>query len=282
MKSDVLKALIPNIKKFANKKVVIKYGGNAMNSEILKKSVLEDIILMHSFGVIPIVIHGGGPSIDNMLNKLNIKSKFINGYRVTDKSTVEVVQMVLSGSVNKDLVAEINNLGGQAVGISGKDASMIQCKKAKSEQKVDFGYVGNIEKVNSEIIELLINKNYIPVISPLGFGSDGETYNINADTVAGEIASVLKADKFILVSNVKGIYEQNVDGSKKIISKITSKEVDKLIEKKTIYGGMIPKVECCKNAIEKGVKNVHIIDGYTKHSLLLELFSENKTGTLIY
>ncbi|MEL7563357.1 MAG: acetylglutamate kinase [Dehalobacterium sp.] len=288
-KANVLIEALPYIKQFHGKTVVIKYGGNAMINEELKEAVMNDVILMKLVGMNPVVVHGGGPEINQFLKRLDIKSDFVNGLRVTDDATMEVVEMVLVGKVNKEIVAHINQLGGKAVGLCGKDGQMILARKQYAltadvngqEIKTDIGSVGEVEKINTGIIETIMNTNgYIPVIAPIGVGVDGESYNINADFVAGEIAAALGAEKLVLLTDVEGIFADFNDKSS-IISILRTNEIDGLIKRGVIAGGMIPKVKCCVKALEAGVKRTHIIDGRMPHSILLEVFTNEGIGTMV-
>lgn len=281
-KAGILIEALPYIQKLYGKTVVIKYGGNAMINDELKNSVMEDITLLKYIGMNPIVVHGGGPEINNALNKHNIKSEFVNGLRVTDSETMEIVQMVLVGKTNKEIVSLLNLKGGKAIGICGIDGNLIECEKLTTNadgSSADIGYVGKITKINSKILDLLCKDEYIPVVAPIGVGPDGKSYNINADTVAGEIAAALKAEKLILLTDVEGVKRSK--DSDEIIPALTLEEVYDLINKKVIQGGMIPKVLGCINAIEKGVGRTHIIDGRIPHCLLLEIFTYKGIGTMI-
>jgi acetylglutamate kinase len=288
-KANVLIEALPYIRKFHGKTIVIKYGGNAMINDELKKAVMNDVILMKLVGMNPVLVHGGGPEITQLLKRLDIKSSFVNGLRVTDAATMEVVEMVLVGKVNKEIVAQINQLGGKAVGLSGKDGEMILARKQYAiisdengnEIEADIGSVGEVERINTGIIETIMNTNgYIPVIAPIGAGAAGETYNINADYVAGEIAAALGAEKLVLLTDVEGILS-DVNDKSSIISVLKTSEVDGFINKGIIAGGMIPKVRCCVKALEAGVKRTHIIDGRVPHSILLEIFTDEGIGTMV-
>ena len=287
-KAGILVEALPYIKEFYGKTVVIKYGGHAMQNEAIKKAVLQDVILMKFVGMNPVVVHGGGPEINHMLERLNIKSHFVSGLRITDAATMEIVEMVLVGKVNKDIVAGINRLGGKAVGLCGTDGNLIQARKKIEKSKddkgqeitVDLGFVGEVERINPEIIHTVIDQGYIPVIAPIGVGSQGESYNINADYVAGEIAAALKADKFVLLTDVEGIFE-NYEEKDSLISSLKVEQVPALIERGVISGGMIPKVECCVRALSQGVERTHIIDGRLPHSILLEVFTDEGIGTMV-
>lgn len=281
-KAQVLIEALPYIQKFYGKTVVIKYGGNAMINDALKNSVMEDIILLKYIGLHPIVVHGGGPDINKALEKFEIKSEFVNGLRVTDAATMEVAQMVLVGKTNKEIVSLLNKKGAKAIGLCGIDGNLLECRQHKpvvdGEEK-DIGYVGKIINVNTKIIELLSKDEYIPVVAPIGVGKDGKSYNINADTVASEIAAALKAEKLILLTDVEGVKLSK--DSNEIISSLTIQEAKELIEKNVIVGGMIPKILGCIEALEKGVGTTHILDGRVPHSILLEVFTNQGVGTMI-
>lgn len=281
-KAEILIEALPYIQKLYGKTVVIKYGGNAMINETLKDSVMEDVTLLKYIGMNPIIVHGGGPVISTALKEAGIESKFVNGLRVTDAATMEVVKMVLIGKTNKDIVSRMNKKGGKAIGISGIDAGIIKCKKhyAKVNGKdMDIGYVGDITEIDAEALERLSKFEYIPVIAPVGAGYDGMTYNINADTVAGEIASAMKAEKLILLTDVEGVKTEKDDGD--ILHALSTDEVHELIDEGVIEGGMIPKVLGCVHAIENGVGRTHIIDGRIPHCILLEIFTNKGIGTMI-
>lgn len=278
-KADILIEALPYIRKLNKKKVVIKYGGNAMINEDLKNSVMDDITLLKFVGINPIVVHGGGPDITEALKTYNIKSEFINGLRVTDKDTVDIAQMVLVGKTNKDIVSRLNHAGGEAIGLCGLDGNLIKCKKLYTEvdgEKKDIGYVGDIVSVNSKLIDHLTDDEYIPVIAPIGIDDDGNSYNINADSVAAAVAEALNAEKLIYLTDVRGVLDKNNE----LIHRIYTDEVDKLIEDETITGGMIPKVTGCKEAVDNGVERVHIVDGRIVHSILLEIFTDHGIGTM--
>lgn len=279
-KAQILIDALPYMQKFSGKTVVVKYGGNAMINEDLKNSVIEDIILLKFIGLNPVVVHGGGPDISKALNEKGVESKFINGLRVTDEETVKVAQQVLIGKTNKEIVALINKHGGRAVGLSGIDASFIECEKQKTViegEEVDIGFVGKITKVNTEVLDHLYKDQWIPVIAPIGTDSEGNSYNVNADTVAAAVAAAVEAEKLILLTDVEGIKDK--DGN--VIYETEPKDIDKMIEDGTINGGMIPKVQGCVEAIHDGVTGVHIIDGRVPHCLLLEIFTKTGIGTLI-
>lgn len=288
-KAKILVNALPYIKKYYGQTIVIKYGGSAMVDKTARKQFIKDVVLMKYIGINPVIVHGGGPEINEMLKKVGKESKFIEGNRMTDEETVEIVEMVLSGKVNKGIVADINKYGGKAIGISGKDDNMILVRQKyieeKSEdseeiKKIDIGFVGEIENINTEIIKVLEKSDYIPVISSIGTDKNGQTYNINADYVAGEIAGKLNADRMIFLTDVDGILLDYHD-KQTLIDEIDVYHVNKLIEKGVISGGMLPKVNTCLKAIKKGVENVIILNGKLEHSLLLELFTEEGAGTLI-
>lgn len=279
-KAGVLIEALPYIQKFSGKTVVIKYGGNAMINEELKNSVMEDITLLKFIGLNPIIVHGGGPDITSALSTYNIESKFINGLRVTGKDTVEVARMVLVGKTNKEIVSLIGKKGGKAIGLCGIDGGLLKCKKKYTEVdgvKTDIGYVGDIVKVNTKLLEVMASDEYIPVVAPIGVDENGQSYNINADTVASEIACALKAEKLIFLTDVDGVK----DREGKIIFEMKTDMVQKLIDDKVISGGMIPKVLGCVDAINGGVNRVHIIDGRIPHCILLEIFTDTGIGTMI-
>ncbi|OQB14817.1 MAG: Acetylglutamate kinase [Firmicutes bacterium ADurb.Bin193] len=281
-KANILIEALPYIQKLSGKTVVIKYGGNAMISEELKQKVMEDITLLKYVGVNPVVVHGGGPDITEALSLYNIKSEFVNGLRVTDDKTIHVAQMVLAGKTNKEIVASLNVRGGNAIGLCGIDGKLIECEKFMPKvdgKPVDIGYVGKITNINAHALSMLANDRYIPVVAPIGIGKDGESYNINADTVAGAIAAALKAEKLMLLTDVKGIKKS--EDSDEIIYEISQKEIFKMIDEGKINGGMIPKTLSCIDAIDAGVKRVHIIDGRIPHCILLEIFTDTGIGTMI-
>lgn len=279
-KAGILIEALPYIQKFANKTVVIKYGGNAMINEELKNSVMEDITLLKFIGLKPIVVHGGGPDISEALKKNNIKSEFINGLRVTDEETMRVAQMVLVGKTNKEIVSLLNCNGGKAVGFCGIDGNLISCKKQYTEvdgKKVDLGFVGDVIEVNPHLIKYISDDEYIPVIAPIGTDANGQSYNINADTVAAEIAAATSAEKLILLTDVEGVKDE--EGN--VVFETGKEEIHEMIKNDVIKSGMIPKVLGCLEAIDAGVKGVHIIDGRVPHCLLLEIFTKTGIGTLI-
>jgi len=275
--SEKIKTLLealPYIKTFSGSTFVVKYGGAAMEEEDLKKEFARDIVLLKYVGIDPVVVHGGGPEIGRMLEGLKIPTKFVDGLRVTDEKTLEVVEMVLSGHVNKEIVKNINDAGGRAIGLSGKDGRLLVAKKIEGK---DIGLVGEIVDVNTGIIRDINKHGYIPVIAPIADGVDGNCYNINADTAAGSIAKALSAEKLILLTDVKGVLDKNGG----LLSTLTRAEVEKLIQNKTVSGGMIPKVECCLDAVRGGVAGTHIIDGKIPHAILLEIFTDSGIGTQI-
>ena len=282
-RAEVLIEALPYIKEFYGKTVVIKYGGNAMTDDAIKDSVLEDILLMKYVGMNPVIVHGGGPEINKLLGRVGKTFEFNLGNRVTDSETMEIVEMVLAGKINKDIVTRINKLGGKAVGLSGTDSNLIVAEKKyleKDGEKIDIGFVGQVKKINPKMIKILENEGFIPVISPIGVDKAGNTYNINADYVAGEIAGALEAHKFLLMTDVAGILKDIKDASS-LISEISYKEVQGLIDDGTVSGGMLPKVDACMTAIKAGADRVHIIDGRVKHAILLELFTDSGIGTMI-
>lgn len=279
-RANILVQSLPYIQHYNGKIIVVKYGGNAMISEELRQTVINDIVLMKCVGFKPIVVHGGGPSITQTLEKLGEKSKFINGLRYTDKTAIDVVQMVLGGKVNKDLVSLIEKAGGKALGLCGMDGSLLKAKKLQDD--VDLGYVGKITSVNTDILKMALNSDYIPVIGSVALGEDDDClYNINADLCAAKIASALKAEKLILLTDVPGVMKDPNDINS-LISILRLHQVPKLCFEGVIKGGMIPKIDCCVEAVRMGVERAHIIDGRVPHSLLLELFFDDGIGTMIY
>ncbi len=279
-KAGILIEALPYIQKFSGKTIVVKYGGNAMINDELKNSVMEDITLLKFIGLKPIVVHGGGPDISKALSDRGVKSTFVNGLRVTDDVTMQTAQQVLIGKTNKEIVSLISKKGGRAVGISGIDGSFIECKKQYAEvdgEKVDIGYVGDIVHIKHCLIDLLASDQYIPVIAPIGTDDDGNSYNINADTVAAAVASAVQAEKLILLTDVEGVKDKNGG----IIYEVHENEIQPLIDNGTISGGMIPKILGCLDAIKEGVAGAHIIDGRVPHCLLLEIFTKTGIGTLI-
>ena len=285
-KANILMETLPWIKRFYGKTIVIKYGGNAMVEEHLKEGFARDVIMMKYIGLNPVVVHGGGPQIGKVLEAMKIESHFIQGMRVTDSKTMDVVEMVLGGKVNKEIVTNINRYGGKAVGITGKDGGLIQARKLEmtainpdtlTPEIIDIGMVGEVESVDPTIIKSLKQNDFIPIIAPIGSGLNGETYNINADLVAGRIAGALKAEKLILLTDIEGVK----DKQGKLISTIDIQRVPDLINNGTISGGMIPKVNCCVDAVEEGVTRAHIVDGRMEHACLLEMFTDKGIGTVV-
>lgn len=282
----VLTESLPYIQQFTGKTIVVKFGGNAMVDEQLNQQFARDIVLMKLVGMNPIVVHGGGPQIGELLEKLNIQSEFVNGMRVTDEKTMDVVEMVLGANVNKNIVATINKHGGNAIGMTGKDGNLINARKLTVEHKtpdmeapeiIDIGHVGQVSSINRDVLDMLINSDFIPVIAPIGVGSDGASYNINADLVAGKIAEVMQAEKLMLLTNVAGL----LDNSGDVLTGLSTQQVDALIEDGTIHGGMLPKINCALDAVKGGVRSAHIIDGRVPHAVLLEIFTHEGVGTLI-
>jgi len=282
----VLTEALPYILRYDQKTVVVKYGGNAMGEEGVAEHFAQDIVLMRQTGIDPVVVHGGGPQIGAMLKRLEIKSHFIDGLRVTDQAAIDVVEMVLSGTINKQIVSAINKAGGRAVGVSGKDGELIIAKKLArtktdpktgNSEEVDLGFVGEPDKVNIEVLQSIVRSDMIAVIAPIGVGEKGETYNINADTVAGAVAGALNADRMLLLTDVPGVMDRNGN----LIERLTTTEARALIADGTISGGMIPKVETCIDAVERGVTAAVILDGRIQHVLLIELFTEHGAGTMI-
>jgi acetylglutamate kinase len=273
-KINILLEALPYIKNFSGCTFVVKYGGAAMEEEPLKKEFAKDIVLLKYVGINPVIVHGGGPAIERMLTKLDIPTRFVDGLRVTDEATLKVVEMVLSGSINKEIVQEIHNNGGQALGLSGKDGKLLLAEKVKGK---DIGFVGEVVNVNGKMIKLVSDSGCIPVIAPLATSNDGNTYNVNADTAAGAIAKSLRAEKLILLTDVPGVLDETL----KPISALTTQEARKLVKSNTVRGGMIPKITCCLDALHGGVKKTHIIDGRIPHALLLEVFTDSGIGTQI-
>jgi acetylglutamate kinase len=278
--AHVLTEALPYIRRFAGKTIVIKYGGNAMEADALKSSFARDVVLMKLVGLNPVVVHGGGPQIDELLARLGKGREFVDGLRVTDAETMKVVEMVLGGQVNKEIVSLINHHGGRAIGLTGKDDGLIRARKlqpSKNGKPVDLGFVGEVAAVRPEAIRHLEEGGFIPVIAPIGVDDEGRSYNINADVVAGKLATVLKAEKLILLTNTQGV----LDGSGKVLTGLTDSQVEKLIDDGTIKGGMLPKIGCALDAVKSGVRTAHIIDGRVEHAVLLELFTDAGVGTLI-
>ena len=285
-KAEILAEALPYMRRFAGQTFVIKFGGHAMGDESLTDLFAQDIVLLKHVGINPVVVHGGGPQISKMLDRLKIKSSFVEGLRVTDADTVEIVEMVLSGSINKQITAAINRAGGRAVGISGKDGNLIEARKvtrrhrdpqSNIERVLDLGFVGEPAKVRTELLDELSKSQVIPVIAPIGIGKRGETFNINADTVAGALAGALSASKLIMLTDVDGVLDANND----LVATLTPRQASSLLRRKAITGGMIPKIETCLDALKNGTADAHIIDGRIPHVLLLEIFTAHGVGTMI-
>jgi len=283
LKADILSEALPYIRRFHGKTIVIKYGGNAMTDPALQEAFAHDVVLLKLVGMNPVVVHGGGPQIDEALDKIGKKSQFIQGMRVTDEETMEVVEWVLAGEVQGDLVMLINSFGGQAVGLTGKDGALIRARRMKMPDKDDptkfhdIGQVGEIEKINPAVVKALQDDAFIPVISPIGFGEDGLSYNINADVVAGKIAEILKAEKLVMLTNTPGVLDKNG----KLLTGLSARQIDDLFADGTISGGMLPKISSALEAAKSGVNAVHIIDGRVDHCLLLEILTDQGVGTMI-
>ena len=283
-KATILIEALPYIRKLRGQTIVIKYGGNAMVNEDLKQSVMEDITLLKYIGINPILVHGGGPDINDMLKKVNKESHFVNGLRYTDDETMGIAQMVLIGKTNKEIVSNLCSKGAKAIGISGIDGGLIKAEKMTADpdgNPIDIGYVGNIKEIDTSVISMLANDEYIPVIAPIGVGKNGESYNINADTVASEVAVALKASKLMILTDVGGVLEKNPDGTDRIIPVLSRQDIKDKIEEGIISGGMIPKINGCLDTVIRGVNRAHIIDGRIPHSLILEIFTEKGIGTMI-
>ncbi len=283
LKAEILAEAMPYIRRFHGKLIVIKYGGNAMTDPQLKKSFARDVVLLKLVGMNPVVVHGGGPQIEQLLTKIGKKGEFVQGMRVTDAETMDVVEMVLAGQVNKEIVELINHAGGRAVGLTGQDGGLIRARKMRMlapgepDREIDIGQVGEIEKIDPGIIQTLTGNGFIPVIAPIGSGEEGETYNINADVVAGKVAEVLRAEKLVLLTNTAGV----LDKAGKLLTGLTAKRIDELFEDGTISGGMLPKISSALDAAKAGVNSVHIIDGRVDHCLLLEIMTDHGVGTMI-
>ena len=284
--AQVISRALPYIQKFAGKTVVVKYGGNAMVDDRLKESFARDIVLMKAVGINPVVVHGGGPQIGELLERLSIKTKFIDGMRVTDTKTMDVVEMVLSATINKEIVNLISNAGGRAFGVTGKDGQLIKAKKLVVSHQtpemsvpeiIDIGHVGEVESINKSVIDMLLHSGFIPVIAPIGVGANGASYNINADLVAGKVAEVLSAEKLMLLTNVAGLK----DKKGRVLTGLNVDRVGKLIGDGTIHGGMLPKIRCALEAVNGGVNYAHIVDGRVDHAVMLEIFTDEGVGTLI-
>jgi acetylglutamate kinase len=284
--AQVLTEALPYIQRFTGKTIVVKFGGNAMVDPELHESFARDVVLMKLVGMNPVVVHGGGPQIGSLLEKLNIHTEFVDGMRVTDAQTMDVVEMVLGGSVNKEIVASINRNGGKAIGVTGKDGQLIRARKLKvtrhspelnASEIIDIGHVGEVEQIDTEVLQVILGSNFIPVIAPIGVDRQGNSYNINADLVAGKLAEVMQAEKLMLLTNVAGLLDRGGD----ILTGLTTAEVDSLIADGTISGGMLPKIGCALDAVKSGVASSHIIDGRVPHAVLLEIFTNEGIGTLI-
>lgn len=278
----VLTEALPYIQKFAGRTVVVKYGGHAMTDEALKRSFARDVVLMKLVGINPVVVHGGGPQIGRVLERLGIESSFVDGQRVTDRQTMDVVEMVLGGLINKEIVALLNGNQGKAVGVTGKDGGLIRARRLRlrrtgTDGGLDIGQVGEVAGINTEVLEMMTGDDFIPVIAPIGADEKGESYNINADAVAGEIARVLKAEKLILLTNVEGV----ADADGRLLTGLGAERADELIRRGVVAGGMRPKVECALKAVKGGVAAAHIIDGRVEHAVLLEIFTDEGVGTLL-
>ena len=283
LKAAILAEAMPYIRRFHGKIVVVKYGGNAMTDESLKQSFARDVVLLKLVGLNPVVVHGGGPQIEQLLARVGKKGEFVQGMRVTDAETMDIVEMVLAGQVNKEIVELINHAGGRAVGLTGQDGGLIRARRMKiaskdrPEQEIDIGQVGEIEKIDPGIIQTLTANGFIPVIAPIGSGEEGETYNINADVVAGKVAEVLKAEKLVLLTNTPGV----LDKGGNLLTGLSARQIDDLFADGTISGGMLPKISSALDAAKSGVKSVHIVDGRIEHSVLLEILTEQPFGTMI-
>ena len=284
--AKVLAEALPYIQKFAGSTIVVKLGGNAMMDDALEQTFARDIVLMKVVGMNPIVVHGGGPQIGELLEKLNIQSRFVDGMRVTDAETMDVVEMVLGGLVNQKIVSRINAAGGRAIGVTGKDGELVQARKLSITRRspeleapeiIDIGHVGEVTHVSTDVIELLTSRDFIPVIAPIGVGPDGESYNINADVVAGKVAESTRAEKLVLLTNTPGLLNR----SGEVLTGLDAGQVAALIEDGTVDGGMLPKIRCALEAVEAGVRSVHIIDGRVPHAVMLEIFTDAGVGTLI-
>lgn len=285
-RAQVLAEALPYIQRFHGKTVVIKYGGNAMVDDALKNGFASDVVLMKLVGMNPVIVHGGGPQISELLAKIGKETEFVEGMRVTDRETMDVVEMVLGGLVNKEIVSLINSHGGKAVGLSGKDGGMIRARKLilkkddpvlKKSEIIDIGHVGEVVSVDPELVSVLDSRGFIPVIAPIGVGEDGQGYNINADSVAGKLAITLNAEKLVLLTNTPGVLDQDEN----LLTGLNAKEVNGLISKGVIHGGMLPKIKCALDAVNSGIRSAHIIDGRVPHALLLEIFTDQGVGTLI-
>jgi len=283
LRAKILAEALPYIQRFHGKTIVIKYGGNAMTEAQLKESFASDVVLLKLVGMNPVIVHGGGPQIDELLKKVGKKGEFVQGMRVTDAETMDVVEMVLGGQVNKDIVSLINRHGGRAVGLTGKDGGFIRARKLKvrgdsdSEKLIDIGHVGEVEAIDPEVVQVLTAQNFVPVIAPVGIGKNGESYNINADLVAGKVAEILKAEKLVVLTNTPGVLDKHGE----LLTGLTAKKIDELFADGTISGGMLPKIGSALDAVKNGVNSCHIIDGRVEHALLLEILTNEGVGTLI-
>ncbi|MEM6580722.1 MAG: acetylglutamate kinase [Pseudomonadota bacterium] len=284
--AKVLTEALPYIQRFTGKTIVVKFGGNAMVDEELHESFARDVVLMKLVGMNPVVVHGGGPQIGELLSRLNIKTEFVDGMRVTDAQTMDVVEMVLGGSVNKEIVASINRNGGKAIGVTGKDGQLIRARKMtvsrqapelNASEIIDIGHVGEVDKIDTEVLNVILDSHFIPVIAPIGADDQGNSYNINADLVAGTLAQVLQAEKLMLLTNVEGLLDKNNE----VLTGLSTTQVDALIADGTITGGMLPKITCALDAVKSGVASAHIVDGRVPHAVLLETFTDEGIGTLI-
>lgn len=284
--ANILTEALPYIQRFNGKTIVIKYGGNAMVDDQLKNGFARDVVLMKSVGMNPVIVHGGGPQIGDLLSRIGKESKFVNGMRVTDSETMDIVEMVLGGQVNKEIVNLINRNGGSAVGLTGKDGDLIHAKRMvfkqadpemKAPEIIDIGHVGEVDSIDTSIVDMLVQGNFIPVIAPIGVGNDGQSYNINADLVAGKMAEILAAEKLIMLTNAAGLL--NAQGE--VLTGLSIADVDKLVDEGVIHSGMLPKIHAALDAVNSGVKAVHIIDGRVVHAVLLEIFTDQGVGTLI-
>lgn len=283
-RASILIEALPYMRSLRGQTIVIKYGGNAMVNENLKQSVMDDITLLKYIGINPILVHGGGPDINNMLKEVNVESHFVNGLRYTDEKTMSIAQMVLIGKTNKEIVSVLNSKGAKAIGICGIDGNLIEAEKMTTDangNEIDIGFVGKVTKINTHVIEMLANDEYIPVIAPIGVGKDGQSYNINADTVAAEVAVALKASKLITLTDVRGVLRESEDGEKVLIPQLDVASIKECVDEGIITGGMIPKVQGCLDTVLRGVKRAHIIDGRIPHSILLEMFTRRGIGTMI-
>jgi acetylglutamate kinase len=283
-KAKILTEALPYIQKFHNKTFVIKFGGSIMRNHKAKQAFIEDIVLLNLVGIKIIIVHGGGPEISERIEKIGIKTEFVDGLRKTNREVIKEAEMILAGSINKEIAYLINSMGGRGVGLSGKDGNLIKARKKilyKEGKEIDLGYVGDVEKIDKKLLEDLIDLSYIPIIAPIGFGDDGETYNINADFVASAVSAELKAEKLLLMTDVEGLY-RDFENKSGFITAMTAIEAKELIDSKAIIGGMLPKLSCSVQAVENGTKNVHIIDGRVEHSLIIEVLTDKGIGTMIH